>query len=261
MQYKVKIQRYNPTTNQKYYQTYGVDLDEKLTILEVIEYIKNNLDPTLTYRAFCKSAICGSCAMVVNGLSKLTCKLNAVNNLIDGILEIAPLKQFDVIKDLVVNQDKGFNIIKKTQTFMLPKNPPQDSEFEISPQEEKSYDKQTECILCMSCYSDCPAVENDKNYFGPFIFSKINRFVNDSRDSITTQRIDNVMNGNIFSCVECQACIIACPKGLTPQFDIKNLQTKALAQGYTNPNQMEFGNLGGGFNDFESFGGFNPNGF
>jgi len=261
MQYKVKIQRYNPTTNEKYYQTYDVDLDETLTILEVIEYIKNHIDSTLTYRAFCKSAICGSCAMVVNGLSKLTCKLNAVQNLIDGVLEIAPLKQFDVIKDLVVNQDKGFEILKKAQTFMIPKTPPKDSEFEISPKEVETYDKQSECILCMSCYSDCPAVQSDENYFGPFTFSKILRFVNDSRDSIPNQRIDNVMNGNIFSCVECQACIIACPKGLAPQFDIKNLQTKVLVQGHTNPNQMEFGNFGGGFDDFGSFGGFNPNGF
>jgi len=258
MQYQVKIQRYNPTTKEKYFQIYDVDLDEKLTILEVLEYIKEHIDATLTYRAFCKSAICGSCAMIVNGLSKLTCKLNAVDNLIDGVLEIAPLKQFDIIKDLVVEQDKGFNILKKAQTFMIPKAPPKDSEFEISPKEVESYDKQTECILCMACYSDCPAVENDENYFGPFTFSKILRFVNDNRDSIPNQRIDKTMEGNIFSCIECQACIIACPKGLTPQFDIKNLQTKALSQGHQNPNMQSFGNFGGGFDDF---GGFNPNGF
>jgi succinate dehydrogenase / fumarate reductase iron-sulfur subunit len=258
MQYQVKIERYNPTTQEKYFQTYNVDLDEKLTIIEVLEHIKEHIDATLTYRAFCKSAICGSCAMVVNGLSKLTCKLNAVENLIDGVLEIAPLKQFDVIKDLVVDQDKGFNLLKKAQTFMIPKTPPKNSEFLIDPKEEASYDKQTECILCMSCFSDCPAVESDENYFGPFIFSKILRFVNDSRDSIQTQRIDNTMQGNIFSCVECQACILACPKGLAPQFDIKNLQTKAMAQGHQNPNQMSFGNFGSGFDDF---GGFNPNGF
>jgi len=261
MKYQVKIKRYNPTTKENYFQTYDVDLDETFTILEVIEHIKNHIDPTLTYRAFCKSAICGSCAMVVNGLSKLTCKLNAVENLIDGILTIEPLKQFDVIKDLVVNQDKGFNLLKKAQTFMIPKTPPKDSEFLISPKEEASYDKQTECILCMSCYSDCPAVENDKDYFGPFIFSKIVRFVNDSRDSIPNQRVDKTMEGNIFSCVECQACILACPKGLAPQFDIKNLHSKAMSQGHQNPNMQSFGNFGGGFDDFGGFGGFNPNGF
>ena len=261
MQYQVKIKRFNPTTNETYFQTYDVDLDEKFTVLEVIEYIKNHIDPTLTYRAFCKSAICGSCAMVVNEQSRLTCKINAKDNLIDGVLTIEPLKHFDVIKDLVVNQEKGFDTLKKAQNFMIPKTPPKDSEFLISPQEEASYDKQSECILCMACYSDCPAVESDENYFGPFSFSKILRFVNDSRDSITTQRIDKTMEGNIFSCVECQACILACPKGLAPQFDIKNLQTKAQAQGHQNPNQMGFGSFGGGFDDFGGFGGFNPNGF
>jgi len=258
MKYQVKIKRYNPTKNETYFQTYDVDLDEKLTILEVIEYIKNKIDPTLTYRAFCKSAICGSCAMIVNEQSKLTCKLNAVENLIDGILTIEPLKNFKIIKDLVVNQDKGFNKLKQTKPFMIPKEPPKNSEFLISPNEEKSYDKQSECILCMACYSDCPAVENDENYFGPFAFSKMLRFINDSRDSITNERINLTMQGNIFSCVECQACIIACPKGLAPQFDIKTLQTKAMGLGHQNPNMQSFGNFGSGFDDF---GGFNPNGF
>jgi len=260
MKYIVKIKRYNPDNNKTFFEEFNVDLDEKLNVLEVIEYIKEKIDPTLTYRTFCKSAICGSCAMVVNGTSKLTCKIKAVDFLEDGILTIEPLKNFETIKDLVVNQDKGFEIIKKSQNFMVSKTPPKNSEFLISPQEEKSYDKQTECILCMACYSDCPAVETDKNYFGPFNFSKMLRFINDSRDSLTTQRIDKTMEGNIFSCVECQACILACPKGLTPQFDIKTLQTKAQAQGHSNPNQMEFGNFGG-FDDFNSFGGFNPNGF
>ena len=250
MKYQVKIQRYNPSIKKNYFQTYDVDLDEKFTILEVIEYIKNKLDSTLTYRAFCKSAICGSCAMVVNGSSKLTCKLNAIENLIDGVLEIAPLKQFDVIKDLVVNQDKGFEKIKSTNSFMIAKTPPKNEEFTILPNEEKSYDKQTECILCMACYSDCPAVENDDKYFGPFLFSKILRFVNDSRDSITNDRINSVIDGNIFSCIECQSCIIACPKGLAPQFDIKSLQTKAMSLGHTNPNQMSFGNFTSDFNNF-----------
>ena len=259
MNYQVKIQRYNPSTNETYFQTYDVNLDEKLTILEVIEYIKNHIDPTLTYRAFCKSAICGSCAMLVNGQSKLTCKMNAIDNLIDGVLEIAPLKNFEIIKDLVVNQDKGFDKLKLTIPYLQPKTPPKDSEFLINPNEEASYDKQSECILCMACFSDCPAVESDKNYFGPFAFSKMLRFVNDSRDTLTTQRIDKTIQGNIFSCVECQACIIACPKGLAPQFDIKTLQTKAQAQGHQNPNLQSFGNFSGGFD--MDFGGFNPNGF
>jgi len=261
MKYTIKIQRYNPTKNETYFQNYEVDLDESFTILESIEYIKNHIDSTLTYRAFCKSAICGSCAMLVNGQSKLTCKMNSVENLIDGILEIAPLKHFDVIKDLVVNQDTGFDKLKKTKPFLIPKTPPKNSEFLIPPKEEESYDKQSECILCMACYSDCPAVESDENYFGPFGFSKMLRFINDSRDSIQNERINLVMQGNIFSCVECQACIIACPKGLAPQFDIKTLQTKAMSLGHSNPNQQSFGSFGGGFDDFGDFECFNPNGF
>ena len=242
MKYKVKIKRDDK------FVIYDVDLDENFSVLDVVEYIKNHIDPTLTYRAFCKSAICGSCAMVINGSSKLACKINAYQNVIDGVLEIEPLKNFEVIKDLVVNQDKGFNKLKQAKAYMIPKQSPKE-EFLIPPKEVQSYDKQTDCILCMACFSDCPAVESDKQYFGPFVFSKLLRFENDSRD--TQDRIKSSVDGNIFSCVECQACIIACPKGLAPQFDIKNLQSKATAMGYTNPNMMNFGSF--------DFGGFNPN--
>ena len=252
MEYIVKIKRYNPQNNS-YYSEYKVDLDEKFTVLEVVEYIKNHIDSTLTYRAFCKSAICGSCAMVINGMSKLSCKIRAVDYLVNGVLEIEPLKHFEVIRDLVVNQDEGFNKLKKVKPFLEPKTPPKDSEFLISPDEMNKYDKQTDCILCMACYSDCTALDNDEKYIGPFQFTKALRFIEDSRDATPiNERIDKIMNeGNIFECVECQACILACPKGIAPQFDIKKLQSKALSLGYKNPNESSF----------ESFDDFTPSFF
>ena len=105
----------------------------------------------------------------------------------------------------------------------------------------------------MACYSDCGALDNNPNYLGPFAFSKELRFINDSRDSFDN-RIKEAVDGDVFDCIECQGCILACPKGLTPQFDIKTLQSKALANGYTNPHSQDFGS-------FTDFGGFNPNGF
>ena len=251
MKYKVKIKRFDKET---YFQTYEVDLDKNFTVLETIEYIKNYIDSTLTYRAFCKSAICGSCAMVVNGVSKLSCKIKSVDYLENGVLEIEPLKHFNVIKDLVVNQDEGFNKLNKIQPFMNPKSAPTNGEFLISPKEVESYDKQSECILCMACYSECGALENDTKYIGPFAFSKVLRFVNDSRDETPlNKRLELITDeGNIFECIECQGCIIACPKGLSPQFDIKMLQSKALSNGYKNPN-IDFNN------QFSTdFGGFTP---
>ena len=243
MKYIVKIKR------DSTYSSYEVDLDENLNVLDVVEYIKNYIDPTLTFRSFCKSAICGSCAMVVGGSSKLACKIKAVDYLEDGVLVIEPLKHFEVIKDLVVEQDKGFNKLKKV-TPLIPKTPPE-TEFLIPPKEAQSYDKLTDCILCMACYSDCGALDNNPNYLGPFAFSKELRFINDSRDSFDN-RIKEAVDGDVFDCIECQACILACPKGLTPQFDIKTLQSKALANGYTNPHTQDFGS----FTDFGGLNGF-----
>jgi len=258
MKYKVNIKRFNGI--ESWFQTYEVDLDKKLNVLEVVEYIKNYIDPTLTYRAFCKSAICGSCAMVINGTSKLSCKIKAIDFLEDGVLNIEPLKHFDVIKDLVVNQQNGFDKLNKIKPFIENKTPPENSEFLILPDEVETYDNQTDCILCMSCYSDCSALENDEKYIGPFQFTKSLRFINDSRDKTAiNERLDKIMGeGNIFECIECQACILACPKGIKPQFDIKKLQSIAMANGYQNPIQQQTFDSFGGFDDF---GGFNPNGF
>ena len=239
------------------FREYEINVDKNWTILEVLEYIKNKIDSTLTFRASCRSSICGSCAMVINGQSKLACKENISKNLINNKITIEPLKKFPVIRDLVVDDSKAYEKLKKVKPYLTPKTPPKNSEFLIKSEEVASYDKQTDCILCMACYSDCAALDVDENYLGPFQFTKTLRFINDSRDNTPlNERLDLITKeGNIFECLECQACILACPKGVTPQFDIKKLQNIALQNGYQNPNPPQ--------NDFNSFnfGGFNEGGF
>ncbi|RUM55806.1 MAG: succinate dehydrogenase/fumarate reductase iron-sulfur subunit [Nautilia sp.] len=239
------------------FREYEINVDKNWTILEVLEYIKTKIDSTLTFRASCRSSICGSCAMVINGQSKLACKENISKNLINNEITIEPLKKFPVIRDLVVDDSKAYEKLKKVKPYLTPKTPPKNSEFLIKPEEVASYDKQTDCILCMACYSDCAALDVDENYLGPFQFTKTLRFINDSRDNTPlNERLDLITKeGNIFECLECQACILACPKGVTPQFDIKKLQNIALQNGYQNPNPPQ--------NDFNSFnfGGFNEGGF
>jgi len=255
----IKIQRFNPQTDKTpYFQKYNIDVDKHFTILEVLEYIKDKLDSSLTFRASCRSSICGSCAMVINGQSRLICKENIAKNLIDDTLTIEPLKTFPIIRDLVVDDSKAYEKLKKIKPFLTPKTPPENSEFLIKPEEVESYDKQTDCILCMACYSDCAALEVDENYLGPFQFTKTLRFINDSRDDTPlNERLDLITKeGNVFECLECQACILACPKGITPQFDIKKLQNIATQNGYENPNPPQ-----NDFNSFDSFGGFNEGGF
>jgi len=251
----VKIQRFNPEINESpYFQEYTIEVDEHWTVLEVLEYIKDKFDSTLTFRASCRSSICGSCAMVINGQSRLICKENIAKNLINDTITIEPLKKFPIIRDLVVDDSIAYEKLKKVQPWLTPKTPPENSEFLISPEEVATYDKQTDCILCMACYSDCAALENDDKYIGPFQFTKALRLINDSRDSTSlNERLDLITKeGNIFECLECQACILACPKGIASQFDIKKLQNIALQNGYENPNPL--------MQDF-GFGGFSEGGF
>jgi succinate dehydrogenase / fumarate reductase iron-sulfur subunit len=192
--------------------------------------------------------------MVINGQSRLVCKENISKNLINNEITIEPLKKFPIIRDLVVDDSSAYEKLKKIKPWITPKNPPKESEFLISQEEFDSYNKQTDCIMCMACYSDCAAIENDDKYIGPFQFTKTLRFINDSRDDTPiNERLDLVTNeGNIFECLECQACILACPKGIASQFDIKKLQSIALKNGYENPNPP--------MQDFE-FNGFSEGGF
>jgi succinate dehydrogenase / fumarate reductase iron-sulfur subunit len=240
IKYTVRIKRYNPEKDESYWQDFEVEVEDTLTVLELLMHIKDKIDSTLTFRAFCRSAICGSCAMIINGRSGLACKIQAKDRIRNGVIKIEPLHHLPVIRDLVVDQEPAFDKLKKIKPYLEPdpKKVPDNlkSESLVSPEEFALYDKQTDCILCMACYGQCNALEGDEKYLGPFQLTKALRFIMDSRDGMDVEeRIKLVEENGIYECVQCQMCLAACPKGIKPAEDILELRRIAKDVGEDNP--------------------------
>jgi succinate dehydrogenase / fumarate reductase iron-sulfur subunit len=239
IKYTAKIKRYNPETKESYWQDFEVEVEDTLTVLELLMHIKDKIDSTLTFRAFCRSAICGSCAMIINGRSGLACKIQAKDKIRNGVIRIEPLNHLPVVKDLVVDQEPAFDKFKSIKPYLVPdpKKVPDSDKVEslVSPEEFKLYDHQTDCILCMACYGQCNALEGDEKYIGPFQLTKAFRFIMDSRDGVDIEeRIKLVEDNGIWECVQCQMCLAACPKGIKPAEDILELRRIAKDTGEEN---------------------------
>jgi len=220
---RLKIKRFDG--NISFFEEFEVEVKDDETILEVLDKI-NRKKRDITYRSFCRSSICGCCAIRVNQKSVLACKAKAKDLVQNDTLLIEPLNNLRVLKDLVVEHNYIETSHKKLNNFFVDTIDENKENLQL-PNELKMYDKQTDCILCMACFSECEALLNEPNFAGPFAFSKVYRFVYDNRDKMDKQkRIEIAKLNNLYSCVSCQMCYISCPKGISSMNDIKLLQTK-----------------------------------
>jgi succinate dehydrogenase / fumarate reductase iron-sulfur subunit len=236
---KIDIQRFNPETDETpYMQTYEVEesILEGMTVFDALAYIKDKIDATLTYRAFCRSAICGSCAMKINNRAKLACKEQILSHIRGGKIQIKPLDNVKIIRDLTVDVDEALEKLKKLKPWLEPdpKKVPDTTKSEslVLPEEFAHYDHMTDCILCMACYGSCSAENGNSEYAGPFQFTKALRFIKDSRDGVDIdERVQLCVDNGVWDCVQCQMCLAACPKGITPADDIQEIRRYAIASG------------------------------
>jgi len=224
--------------------------DAKYTVLEALRYIKINMDRTLTFNQGCRSGVCGSCACTVDGKEVLACKTFLQDN-----QKIEPLKNVEVIKDLVVSKDKIGQNIQKYKTTII-----QNSQKRATLEDVKKIDVQSNCILCQSCYSSCPVFAVNKEFAGPYILSRVFRYANDIKESNQKEHIDSVQTNGVWDCTLCGNCTLVCPEHLDPKSDIQSLRNMSAVHGYMDPN---FANMSfGGDMDFtgnQSGFGFNPN--
>jgi succinate dehydrogenase/fumarate reductase iron-sulfur protein len=220
------------------------------SLLSILNYIKTKLDNTLSFRSGCRSGVCGSCSVRVNGVEKLACK----THLNDGDI-IEPLKNAKVLKDLVVDISSQESCLKNSKASLKQKS----AEI-ISKQDEKSIDLQSNCILCNSCYSSCPVYEVNKDFLGPFALTRVYRYVNDKKEADTISKVDTVQNNGVWDCTLCGNCNMVCPQHIDIKNDIMMLRNISAQQGYSDPN------FNSGFDSNSDFLGnqdfrFNPNQF
>ncbi len=235
-----RIKRYNPEKRpDPYYEDFEYDFPEGATLLDCLNHIKWTQDGSLTYRMSCRSAICGSCGMKGNGHALLACQRQAAQLLKSGdqVITVEPLGNMPVIKDLVTDFKEFWEKVDQVKPYLQNKEKAPEQERQQSPEEFRKIDATSTCIMCGACYSDCNTLEVDKNFLGPAALAKAQRFVGDSRDHATRERIKELSKpGGMWDCTHCGECVERCPKPAEPFYRIKELMEVALNEGVTHNN-------------------------
>ncbi|MFC1936372.1 succinate dehydrogenase/fumarate reductase iron-sulfur subunit [Chloroflexota bacterium] len=226
----VRIQRFNPEIDSKpFLQEFKVPVTRETTILDALHEIKTHQDGSLTYRRSCRHAICGSCAMNVNGKNMLVCN-TPLSEHVDrrGRVTIKPLPYLPVIKDLVVDRTSFWEQYLRVKPWLIPLDETPEKEYRISPEEVQQLNNAEKCIMCGACYSACTVVATTKKYIGPHALLKSYLRVIDPRDAGAGERLVEVGTGEgVFRCHTIFNCIDACPKGLDPTSAIETLRKLA----------------------------------
>ncbi len=226
-----RIYRYDPDTGSNpRWDNFEVDLDDCAPmVLDALIKIKNEVDPSLTFRRSCREGICGSCAMNIGGTNTLAC-IKAIED-VEGDITISPLPHMEVVKDLVPDLTHFYAQYASVQPWMQTDTvAPQDRERLQSPEDRKKLDGLYECILCASCSTSCPSYWwNGDRYLGPATLLQAYRWVIDSRDEATGDRLDNLEDPfKLYRCHTIMNCTNTCPKGLNPAQAIGSLKQMML---------------------------------
>lgn len=214
-----KIYRFDPDTGENpRYDTYEIDLDKcGPMVLDALIKIKNEVDTTLTFRRSCREGICGSCSMNIDGMNTLAC-LKPIEDVKKDV-RITPLPHMPVVKDLVPDLTHIYAQLRSIEPWLKSDTPPPpDEERRQSKEERAKLDGLWECILCFCCSTACPSYWwNGDRYLGPAVLLQAYRWIADSRDEYTGERLDNLEDPfRLYRCHTIMNCAATCPKGLNP---------------------------------------------
>ncbi|MDR3441082.1 succinate dehydrogenase iron-sulfur subunit [Telmatospirillum sp.] len=224
-----QIYRYDPDTGANpRLDSFDIDLDDcGPMVLDALLKVKNEIDSTLTFRRSCREGICGSCAMNIDGANTLAC-LKPIAD-IKGPVKIYPLPHLPVVKDLVPDLSVPYAQLASIKPWMQTQTPqPPDREVLQSPEERAKLDGLWECILCFCCQTSCPSYWwNGDRYLGPAVLLQAARWIHDSRDEFTGERLDALEDPfRLYRCHTIMNCTSTCPKGLNPAKAIGSIKEK-----------------------------------
>jgi len=227
---KFTVYRWNPDDGKTpQTDTYEVDMDDcGPMVLDGLIKIKNEMDPTLTFRRSCREGVCGSCAMNIDGSNTLACT-KAIDD-VKGDVKVYPLPHMKVVKDLVPDMTNLYAQYATVEPWLQAESEPPTRERLQSREERAKLDGLWECILCACCSTSCPSYWwNSDRYLGPAVLLQAYRWIADSRDEHTGERLDNLEDPfRLYRCHTIMNCTAACPKGLNPAKAIA--ETKKLMQ-------------------------------
>lgn len=225
--------RYNPLYDKKpYYASYIQEVGLQEMVIDVLERVRRSVDPTLAYRHSCHHGVCGSCVALVNGVEKLLCKTRVFSVVGRGSrIVIEPMRNFKVIRDLVVDLEPFFAKLKAVKPALIRREVPQDKEVPQSPQNVNSLKRYEECIECGACYSACPIVASDPHYLGPAALLAAYRRCLDERDEGKVERLDLVdSEEGCWRCHNNMGCTEVCPKDVDPASAISGLRRMIISK-------------------------------
>ena len=228
---KLRIYRYDPdSTENPRMDTYEIDLEKcGPMVLDALIKIKNELDPSLTFRRSCREGICGSCAMNIDGTNTLACTKSI--NEIPGDIKIYPLPHMSVIKDLVPDMTHFYAQYASIEPWLKTDTPVEKGSERLQSEEDREkLDGLYECILCACCSTSCPSYWwNGEKYLGPAILLQAYRWLADSRDEASGERLDSLEDPfKLYRCHTIMNCTKTCPKGLNPAKSIAEIKKKML---------------------------------
>jgi succinate dehydrogenase iron-sulfur subunit len=235
-QFTLRLRRYDPESGQApYWDQHTIELEPHRSVLDAILQARERFDGSIGIRCSCRQAICGSCGVRVNGAPALACHTHledAARSAEDTVIEIEPMGNMPVIKDLIVDMDAvHWKKIRRVTPWLLAKQPVPEREYLVSKESMVDVTQTMGCIQCGACVSDCLSMEVDPDFIGPAALSKAYRFVGDPRDDQQFERLNDLAQDphGIFDCTHCFNCVQACPKDVNPMGQIMRLRRIATS--------------------------------
>ena len=215
----LEVARYDPDDGGRpTFQSFEAPYREDWVVLDALNYLKDEVDGTLTYRWSCRMGVCGSCGMMVNGTAVLTCSA-FLRDLLPGPVRVEPLSGFPVERDLVVQMDDFMEKLSAIKPWMIRENekPLEEGEYLQTPAQLARFKEFSMCINCMLCYSACPVYQHEEQFVGPAVLALAQRYNLDSRDEGNEERYPLVWaDDGIWDCTFVGECSVVCPKHVDP---------------------------------------------
>jgi len=228
----IEVQRYHPEKDREpWFESFEVPLKKEWVLLDALNYIKDHIDGTLTFRWSCRMGVCGSCGMTVNGVPKLACS-SFLSDSAPGPIRVGPLSNFPILRDLVVDTSDFLVKLAKSKPWIIRKSEKTlDEEYFQTPEQLDEYKQFSMCINCMLCYSACPVVVLDPSFSGPAAIALAQRYNMDSRDEGASERMDILsQHDGIWGCTFVGECTEVCPKKVDPAGAIQQYKLTAAKE-------------------------------
>ena len=226
------VARYRPEQeSEPTFQKYEVPFRKDWVVLDALNYIKDKLDGSLSYRWSCRMGVCGSCGMMVNGAPKLTCA-TFLSAFLPGPIRVEPLRYFPVVRDLVVDITDFMRKLKKVKPWIVraSERPLAEGEYLQTPEQLDNYKRFSMCINCTLCYAACPVYGLEPSFIGPAAIALAQRYNQDSRDEGSAERMGILSeHDGMWQCTFVGECTKACPKDVDPAGAIQQYKLSGVA--------------------------------